>query len=82
VAVLAGVVNEFSIDLWWTSTVFLRGHSLRVQVTSGNFPRWDSNLNTGESVRTGTEMLAGSPKHLPRRDPAISHPPAGRATSP
>ncbi|MER6716252.1 CocE/NonD family hydrolase C-terminal non-catalytic domain-containing protein [Streptomyces sp. NPDC000877] len=25
-----------------------QGHRIRVQVTSGNFPRWDRNLNTGE----------------------------------
>jgi uncharacterized protein len=35
------------IDLWSTSNVFLRGHRLRVQVTSSSFPRWDRNLNTG-----------------------------------
>jgi hypothetical protein len=35
------------IDLWSTSNVFLRGHRLRVHVTSSSFPRWDRNLNTG-----------------------------------
>ncbi len=36
------------IDLWSTSNVFLRGHRLRVHVTSSSFPRWDRNLNTGD----------------------------------
>lgn len=36
------------IDLWATSNVFLRGHRLRVVVTSSSFPRWDRNLNTGD----------------------------------
>jgi putative CocE/NonD family hydrolase len=36
------------LDLWSTSNVFLRGHRLRVHVTSSSFPRWDRNLNTGD----------------------------------
>lgn len=40
------------IDLWSTSNVFLRGHCLRVQVTSSSFPRWDRNLNTGNQGET------------------------------
>jgi uncharacterized protein len=36
------------IDLWSTSNVFLRGHRVRVHVTSSSFPRWDRNLNTGK----------------------------------
>ena len=51
-----GEPGEREIDLWSTSTVFLGGHRIRVQVTSSNFPRWDRNLNTGEPPRTGTTM--------------------------
>ena len=40
--------RRHEIDLWSTSNVFLRGHRLRVHVTSSSFPRWDRNLNTGE----------------------------------
>jgi uncharacterized protein len=40
-------VDRYEIDLWSTSNVFLRGHRIRVQVTSSSFPRWDRNLNTG-----------------------------------
>jgi putative CocE/NonD family hydrolase len=39
--------GRYEIDLWSTSNVFLPGHRLRVHVTSGSFPRWDRNLNTG-----------------------------------
>lgn len=42
------VPSTHEIDLWSTSTVFLRGHRLRVHVTSSSFPRWDRNLNTGD----------------------------------
>lgn len=40
--------RRYEIDLWSTSNVFLRGHRLRVHVTSSSFPRWDRNLNTGK----------------------------------
>ena len=44
----------FTIDLWATSHVFLPGHSLRLEIASSNFPRFDRNLNTGEEQATGT----------------------------
>jgi putative CocE/NonD family hydrolase len=44
-----GRVYKFSIDLWATSNVFLAGHKLRLEISSGNFPRFDRNLNVGES---------------------------------
>ena len=42
-----GTVYEFTIDLWPTSNVFLKGHRIRVDVASANFPRFDRNPNTG-----------------------------------
>ena len=47
---------EFRVDLWSTSNVFLKGHRIRVQVTSSNFPRWDRNLNTGHEPFADAEM--------------------------
>ena len=44
---LNGETFEYLIDLWSISHTFLRGHRLRVLVTSSDFPRWDRNLNTG-----------------------------------
>ena len=41
-------IYRFVVDLWSTSNVFLRGHALRLEVSSSNFPRFDRNLNTGE----------------------------------
>jgi uncharacterized protein len=49
-----GQVYELTIDLWATSYVFLPGHSLRLEISSSNFPRFDRNLNTGEDQATGT----------------------------
>ena len=42
-----GVVDEFVIDLWVTSNLFKKGHAIRVEISSSNFPRFDRNLNTG-----------------------------------
>lgn len=45
---------EFTIDVGCTSNVFKRGHRLRVQITSSNFPLWDPNPNTGGDLATET----------------------------
>lgn len=44
-----GKVYEYRIDLWSTSNVFLKGHRIRLEVSSSNFPRFDRNLNTGKN---------------------------------
>ena len=51
-----GRVYEFTIDLWMTSNVFLKGHRIRVDVTSSNFPRFDRNPNTGNTFGQDTEL--------------------------
>ena len=45
-----GAVVHLKIDLWSTSNVFLKGHQIRVEVSSSNFPRFDRNLNTGKAA--------------------------------
>ncbi len=47
---------EFRVDLWSTSNVFLKGHRIRVQVTSSSFPRWDRNPNTGHEPFADAEL--------------------------
>ncbi len=44
-----GKVYELKIDLVGTSNVFLKGHRIRVDVTSSHFPQFDRNPNTGEA---------------------------------
>jgi hypothetical protein len=46
----AGMPYEFSIEMYPTSLVFRRGHRIRLDVSSSNFPRFDVNPNTGEPV--------------------------------
>jgi len=50
-----GRVYEYIIDLQATSNLFRKGHRLRLQITSSNFPLWDRNLNTGAPVATGVD---------------------------
>ena len=42
-----GEVYEFTIDCWVTGNVFKKGHRIRVDLSSSNFPRFDRNPNTG-----------------------------------
>ncbi len=42
-----GKVEEFKVDMWSTSNVFKKGHRIRLEVSSSNFPRFDCNPNTG-----------------------------------
>ena len=45
-----GDIVEYSIDLWATANVFKKGHSVRVEISSSNFPRFDRNMNTGGTI--------------------------------
>jgi putative CocE/NonD family hydrolase len=45
-----GQTYRITIDMWSTSNLFRRGHRLRLEISSSNFPRFDRNLNTGEDI--------------------------------
>lgn len=45
-----GVAEEFNLELYPTSLVFQKGHRIRVDISSSNFPRFDVNPNTGEPL--------------------------------
>jgi putative CocE/NonD family hydrolase len=55
--IVPGKVFEYKIDMWSTSNVFLKGHRIRVEVSSSNFPRFDRNLNTGKDASTDTNFV-------------------------
>ncbi|HWH78500.1 MAG TPA: CocE/NonD family hydrolase, partial [Candidatus Binatus sp.] len=46
--------SEISLELWPTSRLFRKGHRLRLEVSSSNFPRFDRNPNTGRAIPTET----------------------------
>lgn len=50
------------IDLWATSNVFLKGHKVRLEVSSSNFPRFDHNMNTGEDAAFAVHWVKASQK--------------------
>jgi uncharacterized protein len=45
-----GRVYEFGIVPYPTSNLFARGHRIRLDISSSNFPRFDVNPNTGEPL--------------------------------
>jgi putative CocE/NonD family hydrolase len=53
-------VYKYSIDLWATSNVFKAGHQLRLYISSSNFPRFNRNLNTGETTLGATRMVSAN----------------------
>jgi len=52
-----GKIYKYKIDLWATSNVFKKGHMIRVEISSSNFPRFDRNLNTGNYFATDTKWI-------------------------
>jgi putative CocE/NonD family hydrolase len=61
------------IELWPTAYMFKRGHRIRVQVSSGAFPRFARNLGTGQPLATGVDFLEAEQKiyHDPAHPSAI-----------
>jgi hypothetical protein len=55
--IVPGQIYEYKIDLWSTSNVFLKGHRIRLEVSSSNFPRFDRNLNTGQPASTDSTFV-------------------------
>ena len=43
-------ITEFEIMLYPTSNVFGKGHRIRLDISSSNFPRFDINPNTGGTL--------------------------------
>ncbi len=45
-----GTIYQFTIKPFGTANVFKKGHRIRVDISSSNFPRFDVNPNTGEPL--------------------------------
>jgi putative CocE/NonD family hydrolase len=79
----ANELTKATVRLWPTAYRFKRGHRIRVQVSSGSFPRFARNPGTGEPPATATRLLPAdqSVHHDPARPSAITLPvrPAGPA---
>jgi len=46
---------EFTIEMYPTALLFKRGHRIRLDISSSNFPRFDVNPNTGEPLNGNTQ---------------------------
>jgi putative CocE/NonD family hydrolase len=67
-----GEIAKVTVELWPTSMLFRRGHRIRVDVSSSNYPRFDRNPNTGGDIPTerssvpATQRVHHSPGALSR----------------
>lgn len=55
-----GAVYEYRIKVWPTSNLFLKGHSIRLEISSSDYPQFAPNPNTGEAFGQSTRMLAAT----------------------
>jgi uncharacterized protein len=51
-----GQIYKLRLDLWATSNLFRKGHVLRLEVSSSNFPRFDRNLNSGADAGSAQQF--------------------------
>ena len=49
-----GEINEYIIDMGNTSIMFRKGHRIRIDISSSNFPWYDRNMNTGNPIGEDT----------------------------
>ena len=68
-----GQTEKYLIDLWSTSNLFRKGHRIRIEISSSNFPKYDRNPNTGHAIGEDAELKvarqtvyhdAGRPSHV------------------
>jgi len=66
-----GEVYEITVEAFPTSNLFARGHRIRVDVSSSNFPHFDLNFNTGEPEGMATHArTATNTVHMDRSRPS------------
>ena len=48
---------RIELAMWPTSVLLPKGHALRLDISSSNYPRFDVNPNTGRDIATETEPV-------------------------
>ena len=61
-----GRAYEYTIALVDTGTVFRKGHRIRLEVSSSNFPHFDRNPNTGHPFGQDAQLVTATQTILPR----------------
>ena len=51
-----GEIYRLEIDCWSSSNCFRRGHRIRVEISSSNYPQFDRNPNTGHPFGLDAEL--------------------------
>lgn len=66
-----GKIYRLRVEAFPTSNLFLRGHKIRLDISSSNFPHFDANPNTGEpeGSSTGTRIALNT-VHLGKAHPS------------
>jgi len=66
-----GEVYKIKVEAFPTSNRFMRGHRIRLDISSSNFPHFDVNPNTGEpEARATTTRVATNRVYLDRARPS------------
>jgi uncharacterized protein len=60
----AGKVYSYSVNMWNTCQTFLKGHSIRLEIASSAFPKYDRNPNTGDPLGKSERMQKADQKVL------------------
>jgi putative CocE/NonD family hydrolase len=55
-----GAVERYRFTLGHTAITFRKGHRIRLEVSSSNFPRFDRNLNTGGPIGTESTFVTAN----------------------
>ena len=64
-------IYEIKIILYPTSNIFKKGHKIRVDVSSSNYPKFDFNPNTGEPIGLNTQQIvANNTVHFSEKHPS------------
>ena len=60
-----GLIYPITIVMYPSANIFVKGHSIRLDISSSNFPRFDVNPNTGEPLgrNTHTRIAANTVYH-------------------
>ena len=74
-----GKIYAYDIDCWTTSQVFKKGHSIRLEIASTAFPKYDRNPNTGDIAGQVNRDETGRSNDLPRQGSPVASAAAGGA---
>ena len=55
-----GEIYRVTVDVGVTANMFLKGHRIRLEISSSYFPRFDRNANTGGAVEQAARLVKAS----------------------